>query len=190
MSSEFNIFDTYTVGNGDKEVCLIVFKNYVSCYKANSILEQLDKIDYLDFLDSFTYRSPDKFNSIIDNLDKNRLEVGKLDLCIFIEFNSTINKFMSRYEFIRKSIEVNSNNYFQNLWLDYIIDTGGCTDIDIYISKKFLQIISKIDIQLVIEDLLVSLYRLVGTSKTLKFTNKTVSYFIEFYTYWRLNYEF
>lgn len=189
MSSEFNILGTYTVGNGDKEVCLTVFKNYVSCYKADSISEQLGKIDYLDLLDSFTKRSPDEFNFIIDSLDKNRLEVGKLDLCILTEFDSNINKFMSHYEFIRKSTWINSGNYFQNLWLDHIIDMEFI-DIDISISKKFLQVISKIDFQVEIIKLLVSLYRLIGTSKTLKFTNPTTRYFIEFYTYRRLNYEF
>ena len=189
MSSEFNIFGTYTVGNGNKEVCLTVFKNYVSCYKADSISEQLGKIDYLDLLDSFTKRSPDEFNFIIDSLDKNRLEVGKLDLCILTEFDSNINKFMSHYEFIRKSTWINSGNYFQNLWLDHIIDMEFI-DIDISISKKFLQVISKIDFQVEIIKLLVSLYRLIGTSKTLKFTNLTTRYFIEFYTYRRLNYEF
>lgn len=96
---------------------------------------------------------------------------------------------MSHYEFIRKSTWINSGNYFQNLWLDHIIDMEFI-DIDISISKKFLQVISKIDFQVEIIKLLVSLYRLIGTSKTLKFTNLTTRYFIEFYTYRRLNYEF
>ena len=188
MSSELNIFGTYTVGN-NKEMCLSVFKNYVSCYKADSISEQLGRIDYFDLFDSFTYRNPDKFNSIIDSLNKNRLKVGKLYLCILTGFDNTINKFMSHYGFIRKSMEINSGNYFQNIWLDYIIDMEF-KDIDIYISKKFLQIISKIDLQSGMTELLVPLYRLIGTSKTLKFTNKTTRCFIEFYTYWRLNYKF
>lgn len=37
---------------------------------------------------------------------------------------------MSHYEFIRKSTWINSGNYFQNLWLDHIIDMEFI-DIDI-----------------------------------------------------------
>lgn len=187
MNGGLNVVGTYTIGN--KVTCLSVFKDHVVYYKTDSIIEQVGKVEYFDLLDNFTSRRPDKFNPIIDNLDKSKLELDELDLCIRTEFDSAVSKIITYSRFFEQSIDTNSSNYFKNFWFTRNIDSE-LEKINVEISKKFIQITSKIDFRLMTTDFLDSVYKLIGSNKRLNFTNYTVIYFLGFYVYRRLNYGF